>query len=299
MTSVPLPEPILDDESHAARIRRRIAFTVGCVVCALGAWLLARTSHLPVAPGRGGALLQHTNWPIAIGIAWLVILAGSAFSAIVTSRIHYEGGLFCACVGLALLSIRLGPMRFVLFDSTTGPKIYLLLALELLLLFVAIALTWLFLRLLTRMSWLPSEAHFDDSQSDEALDQKVLALTAQVVVTVIIVLLLARTDEKVQVLAAAFFGSYLAALAAHHFVPTTPSIWYWLGPLVVGLLGYVLQYFTATDWMIGDARGFFAPLARPMPLDYASLGTAGSLLGYWTSRKWQASHLAAESAEAT
>src|SRR5262245_65668565 len=55
--------------------------------------------------------------------------------------------------------------------------------------------------------------------------------------------------------------------------PTTsgPSLWFWLGPLVVGVLGYVLQYFAPTDWMIGDARGFFAPLARPMPLDYAGL----------------------------
>ena len=27
-------------------------------------------------------------------------------------------------------------------------------------------------------------------------------------------------------------------------------------------------------------------LGRPLPVDYASVGVAGSLLGYWTSRRW-------------
>jgi hypothetical protein len=31
----------------------------------------------------------------------------------------------------------------------------------------------------------------------------------------------------------------------------------------------------------GRVTGVFAPLARPLPLDYASFGTAGALLGYW------------------
>jgi hypothetical protein len=31
--------------------------------------------------------------------------------------------------------------------------------------------------------------------------------------------------------------------------------------------------------------GFLVALARPLPLDYASVGTAGALLGYWMRRK--------------
>jgi hypothetical protein len=28
-------------------------------------------------------------------------------------------------------------------------------------------------------------------------------------------------------------------------------------------------------------------LARPLPLDYAGSGVAGSIVGYWVSRRWQ------------
>jgi hypothetical protein len=34
-------------------------------------------------------------------------------------------------------------------------------------------------------------------------------------------------------------------------------------------------------------RGPFAGLVRPLPLDYASAGPAGAILGHWMSRKWQ------------
>ena len=39
--------------------------------------------------------------------------------------------------------------------------------------------------------------------------------------------------------------------------------------------------------MIGLSRGsLLAPLSRPLPLDYASVGPAGALIGYWMSRRW-------------
>jgi hypothetical protein len=297
MTDTISPSPAaaaMGDDPHGHRLRQRLAFTIGCVVCGLITLGLARLLKIPLSPGRGGILLQQHEWWFAMGITWLIIIAGSALSAIVASRVHYEGGLFCACVGLAALSVRLGPTRFALFSSTVGAKVYLLMALELLLLAIAVAVGWVVLRLMARLGWLPPELPIDDSQPEEPMDQKILAITAQIVVTMILVLLLARSDQKAQVLAAAFVSSYLGALAAHHFVPAQPSMWFWLGPLIVGILGHVMQYFSPTDWEIGDARGFFAPLARLVPLDYASLGTAGALLGYWTSQKWQRDRVASE-----
>ena len=35
----------------------------------------------------------------------------------------------------------------------------------------------------------------------------------------------------------------------------------------------------------GFGGGFLAGLARPLPLDYAGVGTAAALLGYWVRRK--------------
>ena len=37
---------------------------------------------------------------------------------------------------------------------------------------------------------------------------------------------------------------------------------------------------------LGIVGGMVPPLARPLPLDYASMGPAGAMLGYWVSRSW-------------
>jgi hypothetical protein len=46
----------------------------------------------------------------------------------------------------------------------------------------------------------------------------------------------------------------------------------------------VWAYVSPGDWQIGQAG---VPLARALPLDYASAGPAGAILGYWMSRRWQ------------
>ena len=52
------------------------------------------------------------------------------------------------------------------------------------------------------------------------------------------------------------------------------------------MVGYLYTYqYGAHNAAIGEPAGIFASLARPMPLDYASVGVAGSLMGYWVGRK--------------
>jgi hypothetical protein len=108
----------------------------------------------------------------------------------------------------------------------------------------------------------------------------------------VLVALLARTDEKKQVLAAVALGSFLATLLAYSVAPVRPATWFWIGPVVVGAFGYVAASFawrnaSPVEWKTGMGGGILGALARPLPLDYASLGTAGALLGYWISRQWQ------------
>jgi hypothetical protein len=54
----------------------------------------------------------------------------------------------------------------------------------------------------------------------------------------------------------------------------------------VAIIGYVLALVGGAPKVGGMPAGAIPALARPLPLDYAAIGTAGSLLGYWTSRKW-------------
>lgn len=268
---------------NAIIMRDRVSLAVGSILClAITIWL-SRLFDVPDAVGRSGSLLQQLNWPVAIGLIWIVVIGGAVLASLIASGQHYDGGLFCACVGLAPLAARLGPSRYALF-AATSPIVYLAMSLELVLLFGGITLAWGILRAWRGHAELPAD------QAEEPLDQKLLATAAQVIVSIILMMVLSQTDMPAQSLAAVGISSWLAALAAHHFVPTSPSAWFWAGPLIVGLIGYISQYFGPTDWVIGDARGFFGPLARPLPLDYASLGTAGALLGYWTSQRWQKDH---------
>jgi hypothetical protein len=114
---------------------------------------------------------------------------------------------------------------------------------------------------------------------------KLQGVLTQVALIGLIVLVLTATADKAQVLASVLIASVIGTgLAEHYFKGEKVAPWLWAGPFIVGALGYLLT------WMTGDAAvatetgrltGTFAPLARPLPLDYASFGTAGALLGYW------------------
>jgi hypothetical protein len=103
------------------------------------------------------------------------------------------------------------------------------------------------------------------------------------------VALFAQSEDKKQVLAAVGIGSFCGAFFPYWKPGARPSVWYWPGPLIVGILGYVFAYVTIPREALfigrpGLAGGFLAALARPLPLDYASIGTAGALIGYWMRR---------------
>jgi hypothetical protein len=260
----------------------RFSLTAGSLICIGIALWLANMLGIPWEIGRGGALLQQSSGGVAIGLAWVIILGGALVSSVVASHLHFDGGLFCGCVGLGALSLRMGPMRFALM-SAESPGIYFTLAIELVLLYSAVAGTWIILHLLPRRASLPREV----VEFEEPLDQKFLATAAHAMIMVVLLLLLSHTDDKKQTLAVVGISSYLAAMAAHHFVPTRPSAWFWIAPLLVGIVGYIGQRSHPALWPIGDAQGFFRALTRPTPLDYASMGPAGALLGYWTSQRWR------------
>lgn len=275
---------------HGFLLQDRFALTLGSIIGLIVTMWLARTMHFPAVPYRAGAILQQSGWPIVIGLVWVAIALSAAAASIIASRNHYDGGLFCAAIALAGLSSKFGTVRYALLASS-GASVYLLFAVELLLLSVPLALVWLVLFKLSRAGTIAPELVLDDTGVDEPLDQKLLATAGQALVMIILMMFICQTDVKKQTLASVAISAYFGALASYHFVATRPSIWYFAGPILVGLIGYIGQYFNATDWMIGESRGFFAPLARPLPLDYASLGVAGAMLGYWTAQVWHQQRL--------
>jgi hypothetical protein len=53
------------------------------------------------------------------------------------------------------------------------------------------------------------------------------------------------------------------------------------------MIGYAFAWFGRGPLVGGEVGGMLPQLGRPLPLDYAALGTAGAVMGYWTSRSWQ------------
>lgn len=277
--------------------RSRILLWTGVIVCTLIFWIGGAYFDVPLLPREAGSLLAQPAPVTSTMIAGILLLACVIVASAIAGSQQFEAGLMCATVGLAALSMRAGPMRETLFLAN-GPAIYLRLAVELAILFAFVAAGFLIVVALGQVRFVKHELPVSDSDDvDEPLDQRLLALLTHVVVMAMLMMLLCQSDDKAQVLASVGVSSILAALAAHQFVATRPSTWFFAGPLVVGVAGYLLTYFGgAPGWKVGQVRGMFAPLARPLPLDYASFGTAGAIIGYWTSRRWHRGRMLAENA---
>lgn len=286
--------------------RRRGLLLLAAALC-FGLFALVGDGFgIPPDPGRGGSLMWRAgafvDW---IGVA-LALAASVAVGTVVAGRWKFDLGLAAAAAGLVALAHRGGPVRYVLLYAS-GNGIYLALAIELALLFALLGLAWAALLYARRVPIIQSylaertpeerladardpDARDPDSRDpEEPLDQKLLGLAVASAVMAVAMLIFCRTDSPTQCLAAVAASAFLAVLCGHQFVPSRPSVWWWTVPLVVGGLGYLAAFFGPADLLkIGETGGYLAPLARPLPLVYASAGVVGSILGYHASRRMRA-----------
>jgi hypothetical protein len=274
--------------------RSRILIVTGLIVCLVVFWLGATYLRVPLLAHEAGALLVQPSPAKALLVTGVLFLASVVIGSAIAGTIQFEAGFFCAAFAMAALSMRAGPMRQTLFVAS-GPAIYVRLALEIAFLYLLLGIGWSIVSALVQTGVVRAAAPISPAdETDEPIDQRLLGTLTQAVAMSILMMILCRSDDKAQALASVGVSALLATLAAHQFVPARPSAWFWTGPALVGLAGYIGTYFHPSGWNIGDVRGFFAPLARPLPIDYASFGTAGAILGCWTSRRWQRGRVQAE-----
>jgi len=272
--------------------RNRLLLTIAATLACLLFWFAGRWFHIPEHPGYEASLALQPNPAGALLLTGLTLLVATAVGTVIAGSIRFDAGLFAGAVGLAALSSRGGPMRSVT-QAAAGRGVFAAMAVELVVLGALLGLAWFGLWLLYRRGRLLGDALRDGLRDQpHAPGERVFAALVQAVVMAALVLLLARTDEKKQVLAAVTIASFAATLVAYAVSPVRPSVWYWAGPVTVGVAGYLAAYagwdaVAPVAWKSGAGGGLLAPLARPLPLDYASLGTAGAVAGYWTSRQWQ------------
>ena len=217
----------------------------------------------------------------------MIVIVGLGLSVIVgtiiAGPIRYDAGHCSAALVLIALSVRGGEVRYVLFDHP-GSDAYLTLLSELILLFLLFVAMGFFQRFFHSFGWLRVDALRDGLPDIEhTLTEKLQAAGVQILVMGVLVYFLAASDRKFQVIAAIGVASFLGTLAAHSMYRVHPSHWFWTGPFVVGAAGYIWAWSQSGDYLVGSAAN---PLARALPLDYASVGVAGSIVAYWMSRRW-------------
>lgn len=265
--------------------RQRALLTFGAVGSYLIFSAIARFFGIPQLPDYGASLLTQPSPLIAVMIVAVTLVACVLLCTLLTGRIHFEAGLFCAAIGMLALSVRGGPIRYVLMYAS-GEGVFLRLAFETTLLFGCVAIGWYVLLILRDNNLLRGEPLRDDDP-DALPMMGLMALAAQVIGMVLLMLLLAQSDRKAQVAWSVALSSLLSTLLAHSLFPARPSIWFWSGPFLVAMIGYAFAWFGPGPLVGGQVGGMLPQLGRPLPLDYAALGTAGAIMGYWTSRSWQ------------
>jgi hypothetical protein len=286
-----------------AQTERVRGLTAMVLSLAIG-WTVASTFGVPPHLYFEGSLLRDGSPVMSVLAAVIAAVVAGLIGGVIAGRSIVESTVSSAAFALAGFAVRGDGIRYALF--TGGASAFYTLCVELLLLFATLFGVWFVGdKLLGRAarnaesSATPApptteagrQVRDKSREDDEPLDQRALGLAVMVAVMAVLMKFLCASQDKPQVLAAVAISSYLAALCAHQFVPCRPGFWFWLGPLVVGLIGYVSGSFGSAQLDIGLPGGFLAGLARPTPLDYAAAGTIGALVGYRTSLKWhQARH---------
>jgi hypothetical protein len=275
--------------------RNRFLLLCGVIAALLWFWLVGKWFDIPAYRGFNISLLRQPHPLVVVPVVLIAIGICTVVCTLIAGSVRADAGVFCTAIGLMALALRGGAMRDVLL-GTSSRGVYYGLCAEIVLLFAALAVASRIARVMLGMGLARLEDDFMTDQ--EPLDQKLIALATHFCATGTLLLLLCRSDNKVQCLACTFAASFLASLIAVMSAATRPAIWYWASPMFVGLLGYIVASFSPDTLAIGQTGGYFAPLARPLPLHYASTGVGGAMLGYWVARAWHRSRETAEKEEA-
>jgi hypothetical protein len=274
--------------------RTRLLLLAGVALAMVVIVAASKLFHVPAHRDFGGSILFEPSPIVSFTIVGATIMVCVLLGTLVAGSVRFDAGLFCAAVGAVSLSVRSGTVGDVLRSRAnlgSGATVFILFGIELVLLYAVLGLAWSVLWVLHRRDYLKADQFRDGVEdTEDSLGLKIGALATQAGGMALLMLLLAQNDSKLQVVWAVAISSYLATILAYYMYPISPSAWLWTGPLLVGLAGYALAYFNMDPndplWRTGQLRFSLAPLARALPLDYATAGTAGAILGYWMGRRW-------------
>jgi hypothetical protein len=272
------PHRLADEFMRWLGGRSKTSLAVSAALCFAIFWFLGYVAGIPFDRGFNGSLLAQGSPIISVLVTAIGLFACTLLISVVQSHAEVEDPLLAVAAGLIALSCRGGTMTNLLQISSLN--IFWVLIVELVLLYAMLTGCWALLRWMRQRRSGAAALLSDNSNFGE----RFLCTLVAAIVMGLCMYLLAQTEAKKQVLAAVGISAFAGAAVSYAFfdIHTVPC--YALAPLAVGIFGYLSGYFIPAAWMTGRIG---QPLAYPLPLDYAGLGIAGSLLGYWTAHKWK------------
>jgi hypothetical protein len=266
-----------------------------CIVaCFAIFWYAGRLLSLPTYRGFDGSLLRQPGVAgpvVAVAVAAVLLFALMIVVEVIASRFWLFAGPLAAAAGLSAWSFRGGPgyYSFLAADPVTaGTGPFFVLAAECLLLGLIFAGLWFVLYRWFYPPQGPGERPFTLIPTADAVQ----VVLTQAAFTALGVVLLVPSPDKKQAVIGVLFASMIATGITRYFhEDRAPAHWCWAGPFLVGIVGYLINAFGADAHLAvetGRLTGTFAALARPLPIDYASAGVVGSLIGLgMTTDDWQ------------
>ncbi len=269
---------------HFSLITTRLTIALAALVCGLVGHFVSRALHVPVQPGFDVSLLRQPNPIMAVLVVGVVFVAATVLVTFAIGRWRREAGLFCGAFTLAGFSLPGGSITSTL-QYANGSSTLLVLLAELVLLYTLAAVAVYGSQWVTGPSEEPADK-LDEVEGTDAqgMNHNLLSIAVQAVVMAIVMLILGQNESKKQALAVVAAGSYLGAIVSHYTFPVRNGYWLAIAPLIVGCIGYLLEWFQPTLLEIGLPS---QPLAIALPIDYVLAGITGGILGHWMSRKWK------------
>jgi hypothetical protein len=272
-TSSDLIDPNRSWFMHAV-VARVVVWGSAMVSLAIYAYV-GRLFSIPSLHGYSTSLLEGSVFTNLLVVA-VVYLAIVGIASILGGSFKPGLGVFAASFGLAAISWR-GGMVSDLLRANSG-NVYPMLLVETVLLAALVSCGAAAQALLTHK---PPIEEVKEEEHRPTLVAKLTSVGTQAGVTAVLVYFLAASDSKGQALAAVGIASLIGTLVSDNALPVGMTPLAVVAPFVAAILGYA--------WATINTGGTVAPnpLANALPLDYASFGVAGTMLGHWMSQQWR------------
>lgn len=281
--------------SSGYRLVQRMRLISAMVVAALVFWYFGWWAAMPTDPSGPVTLLMVDQGVITMAELLGLAVVVSGLAVAICGAGSSERGPLAVAVGLAALGLRGGQMdRLVLHRLTSTPSggdfvdAYPV--------WSFIAETWLWLALIGVgfvvgrwvESWFDSEGEDTADRrnaTDHATDirQGVGTVAVAFFIAWVLVSFTAGSDDspllKGQIFFALIFAFLVASLIAHWFFQMQTRVWTLLAVALVATVAYIYAE-PAIPEGAHDAGTYvtLSSLARPVPLEYAALGSIGVLL---------------------